>query len=123
MHQFKLPLQKGDDPDTDLPVLGFPINGMFIFDPFKSECGRFEVDPTETYGLSIEDASQLAALNELVDTATQAALNVGCQAVQKHLGIESGDLAGVHFSSSTQVRPVALAVRDYIEAEYASNRA
>jgi hypothetical protein len=96
---------------------------MFIFDPFKSECGRFEVDPTETYGLSSEDASQLSALNELVDTATQDALNAGCKVVQKHLDVESGDLAGVHFSNSTQVRPVALAVRDYIAAEYAANQA
>ena len=30
---------------------GFEFNGVWITDPTKSECGRFEVDPKEYYGI------------------------------------------------------------------------
>lgn len=118
MHQFALPLETGDDAVTHLPVFGFSINDMFITNPFLSECGRFQVDPTETYGLSCEDADQLIVLNKLVDTATQDALNAGCLAIQRALGIATGDVAGAYFSGSNEVRPVAQALVDYLMAEY-----
>lgn len=118
MHQFALPLETGDDAITGLPVFGFSINDMFITDPFLSECGRFKVNPTEVYGLSQDDANHLVALNKLVDTATQDALNAGCLAVQQALGIETGDVAGVHFSGPAEIRPVAQAMVDYIQTEY-----
>lgn len=122
MHQFALPLETGIDAVTNLPVLGFSLNGMFITNPFVSECGRFEVDPVETYGLSRSDADQLVAFNKLVDTATQDALNAGCLAIQQALGIETGDVAGVHFSGPDEVRPVAQAMVDYLLTEYRMTR-
>jgi len=33
----------------------FEFNGCEIFDPTKSECGRFEVDPAEYYGQAYLD--------------------------------------------------------------------
>lgn len=118
MHKFALPLETGEDPKTNLPVFGFSINGMFIHDPFFSQCGRFEVNPTETYGLSLEDANRLVALNKLVDTATQAALDAGCLAVQQALDIATGDVAGMHFSGPDQVGQVAWAMVHYNELSH-----
>lgn len=118
MHKFALPLEKGEAVVTDLPVLGFSINDMFISNPFLSECGRFDVDPVETYGLSLQDATELVRLNTLIAEATQAALDAGCLAIQTALDIETGDLASLHFSGSERVRPVAQAMTDYLLSEY-----
>jgi hypothetical protein len=117
MYQFSRPLVKGTDANTSLPVFGFVINDMFISAPTISSCSRFEVDPQVEYGLSPKEVEDLNALNMLLDTATQAALNHGCLAIQEALGIESGDVAGVHFSGAAQVAPVAQAMMDYIGSE------
>ena len=34
--------------------VGFEWNGFWITDPTMSECGRFEVDPEEYYGVKLE---------------------------------------------------------------------
>jgi hypothetical protein len=36
---------------------------MFIVNPYAWDCGRFEVDPTEVYGLTKEEAQELKDLN------------------------------------------------------------
>lgn len=125
MHKFAHPLELGDDSRTRLPAFGFllttpdsPQQELFITDPFLSECGRFPADPTETYGLSADDAKQLAALNKLIQKAADNALNAGCLTIQEELGIESGDLAGLHFSGTDHVYPVAKAMADYLLSEY-----
>ena len=44
---------ESDDFDEVLKTVNqkkFEFNGCEIFDPTKSECGRFEVDPSEYYG-------------------------------------------------------------------------
>lgn len=123
MRQFEFNLQAGEDASTGLPALGFEHDDMFIHDPFLSECGRFAVDPVETYQISLEDAQELARLNKLIDSATQAALDAGCLALQVALCIPTGDVAGVHFSFSDQVRPVAQAMVNYLLAEYADGAA
>lgn len=123
MHQFNLPLESGTDASTNLPVFGFTINEVFIHDPFSSGCGRFQVDPTEAYGLTHEDATQLAALNKLLGTATQDALNEGCFTIQTALGIPSGDVAGVYFSGPDEVAPIARALLAYILMEYRFSQA
>lgn len=121
MHRFSNPVSIGEDAATSLPVLGFVLNEMFIHDPAFSECGRFEVDALATYGVPAADVRQLKQLNDLVDAATQAALNAGCREVQDALGVTAGDLAGVHFSGSAAVQPVAKAMCEYILAEYLAN--
>lgn len=118
MHTFAQPLENGDDVSQGLPVLGFSVNDMFIHNPLLSECGRFEVDPVKTYGISVEDAQALNALNALIARAAEDAINAGCLAVQTELSIATGDVAGVHFSGSEARYGVACAMRDYIAAEH-----
>ena len=40
--------------------LGFTSSGTFITNPNLSECGRFEVDPIEYYGLTKDQLMTLA---------------------------------------------------------------
>jgi hypothetical protein len=40
------------------------VNGMAIYNPYKSECGRFKVEPSY-YDLSDIDVKVLAYLNEV----------------------------------------------------------
>lgn len=121
MHRFAHFPAIGENVATGLPVFGFIINDMFIHEPDASECGRFKVDPLKAYGISEADARQLAMFNALVDTATQAALNAGCREVQDAFGVLAGDLAGMHFSGTDAVRPIAQSMCEYIQAEYQSN--
>lgn len=51
---------------------GFEFHGVFIVDPLKSECGRFEVDPYEYYGLTESEALTIAAKNEALDRVRAA---------------------------------------------------
>lgn len=48
---------------NDVPAWGFTFDDQFIVNATVSPCGRFEVYPAY-YGLSNEDASRLAALNQ-----------------------------------------------------------
>ena len=34
---------------------GFEYEGIWIENPYLSECGRFEVDPKEYYGIDVEE--------------------------------------------------------------------
>jgi len=38
-------------------MTGFEFNGVWIENPYLSECGRFEVDPKEYYGVEIDEES------------------------------------------------------------------
>ena len=40
--------------------LGFIHDGVFVTDPFVSDCGRFLVDPINDYGLTTEQVAQFA---------------------------------------------------------------
>ena len=35
----------------------FEHNGVWIENPYLSECGRFEVDPKEYYGIDVDEES------------------------------------------------------------------
>mgnify|MGYP003134584984 CR=1 FL=1 len=60
---------KREDSKRDIPKdvytsdgeLGFMHNGVFITNPFVSECGRFPADPIEDYGLTDEQVAQFKA--------------------------------------------------------------
>ena len=43
--------------------LGFEIANMFITDPLRSECGRFDVDPYLHYGIPQLIAEALVIIN------------------------------------------------------------
>jgi len=48
----------------DKPVWGIEAKGFIVFNPRASECGRFAVDPLETYGITEAQADALHALNQ-----------------------------------------------------------
>jgi hypothetical protein len=45
------------------PAYGFEHDGVFIVNPFISDCGRFSATPMITYGLTAEEARELYDLN------------------------------------------------------------
>jgi len=45
------------------PVYCIAVDGYLIFNPYVSECGRFTVDPMETYGIEPIEAAKLRDLN------------------------------------------------------------
>jgi len=47
------------------------VNGMAIYNPYMSECGRFAVD-ADYYGMSEADIKALAYLNEVNGFNTEA---------------------------------------------------
>lgn len=110
MYKFSVPLIQVEDQRTNLPAFALFVAGKLI-GPEVSDADKSVVQAT--------DLEQLKALNELVDAATQDALNAGCAAVQEKLGIATGDVAGVYFSGPDEVRPVAKAIADYIAHEIA----
>jgi hypothetical protein len=55
----------------DDPVYCIEIDGQAIFNPMKSSCGRYDVDPFEAYGLSQSDINALATLNEIYNFNTE----------------------------------------------------
>lgn len=116
MLQFTRPLALGAN-SRGLPCFGLSVDNALVTDPYTCEDSGAAVDPQEAYGISEEDAQNLKKVNQTLDDATQAALNAGCLAVQSALGVMSGDVAGVHFSGPEQVRPIALAMAEYLQSE------
>lgn len=54
--------------------IGFVHEGMFITDPWLTDCGRFEVDPRLEYGLTIVSAIKIKAHNLPIENAEYAEL-------------------------------------------------
>lgn len=50
----------------DGPQIGFVHDGVFITDPTRSECGRFDEDPIRTYHLTPEGIVTLMLLNGIL---------------------------------------------------------
>lgn len=48
-------------------LLGFEHEGFFITEPNSSECGRFEVDPMEYYGVTSEQVDLIMKFNKTYD--------------------------------------------------------
>lgn len=119
MHKFTVNLQLSTDAENQ-PVFGFYSRGMFISDPFVSDCSRFEVNPADAYGISLEDAEALVKLNKTLATAVEAAVNAGCKVLQDEMGIEAGDVAGIHFSNADNHIGIAQSLGTYFAAELAN---
>lgn len=110
MFKFTLQLVQTEDPSNGLPAFGLRADGL-VLGPHLSQL--------QTASLPPSDAENLKAINKLLDSATQSALNAGCLEIQQALGIESGDVAGVFFSGPDEVSPIARALADYLEHEIA----
>jgi len=121
MFKFSHSLMASVD-ENDIPTIAFCVNEtcMGIHDPSMSECGRFEVDPLKAYGLTQEDIAEFEKLKKLIDQATEDALNSGCYALQKGLGIETGDMAGIYFSDAMKYSNIKRDLIDYVVFEYLS---
>lgn len=52
-----------DENGRMIPAYGLSHDDIFVTDAFKSDCGRFEVEPS-MYGLTMAEAIHLRALNE-----------------------------------------------------------
>lgn len=52
-----------DEKGRPTPAYGFVHESVFVFDPFRSSCGRFPVNPYDTYGLTAEDCIRLVRIN------------------------------------------------------------
>lgn len=63
---------KLDGQGRQVGAWGFEFHGTFVVDPFRSECGRFEVDPFEYYGLTKTVAAILVSKNEALDRVRTA---------------------------------------------------
>ena len=60
MTNKKIKLEKTDG------KLGFVSEeGIFVTDPFESECGRFMMDPIKDYGLTQKQVDEMVKVNEL----------------------------------------------------------
>jgi hypothetical protein len=55
----------------DNPVYAIELNGMEIYNPEYSQCGRFTVDPFKYYGLDEKNVKALAMLNSHFDYSTE----------------------------------------------------
>jgi hypothetical protein len=44
-------------------VCGFTHKGIFVTNPFQSDCGRFEADPEKDYGLNHEELVEIFGEN------------------------------------------------------------
>jgi hypothetical protein len=56
---------------NDEPVYAVEVNGMSIYNPRMSECGRFAVDPFQAYGLDSKTVDALALLNAHFNYSTE----------------------------------------------------
>jgi hypothetical protein len=113
LHKFPVPLQIGEDPSDGTIVLGFVYDDTFVFDPHMSSCSRFEVNPTETYGLTKEAAEGLAAMNRhLYAASDEVSKHAACRAqlaVQMGLGLPTNQAVWPPVDSSAR-RAVARAI-------------
>lgn len=75
-------------------------SGVTISNPAQSSCGRFEVDPQQTYGVSEAQTQALKLVNETVYKAVDAAINDMFHKVQTLLGVTDGGLAAQYASAS-----------------------
>jgi hypothetical protein len=116
MMKFSKKLTVGTDPDSGRSVLGFEHKGMFILDPFRSDCGRFEVHPGDAYDMGVSEAQRLLHLNQAIEDAAMAALDLGCRHIQEFLGVESGDYAS-HYYSGDGANGMSLEMAKYAESE------
>lgn len=91
------------------PKAGFVAKGFKVFNPRVSEDGQQKVSP-DYYGLTTEQVVAIDALNKKIEAASQGAMDAGARAIQDHLGVTTGDLAGVFFSgeNSLQIERVLL---------------
>lgn len=102
--------------DAGLAVFAISAKGHSILDLTLDESATVTVSP-DYYGVSPDQARFMQKLNDVLTSATEAALDAGCLAVQEALQIETGGVAEMHFSAVAQRAPVREALANYILSE------
>lgn len=97
--------------------LHIAIDDMSIHDLTLSSCGRFTIDPLETYGMDADKVQLFQDLSQLLEDAVQAALNAACLTIQTAFGDRSGDLAGIHFSGDSEQNTLRRIFGEYLLEE------
>lgn len=59
-------LEVVEDPVTGVPQVALLVDEFYVFDPNRSTCGRFTVDPLTEYGIDPRAADALIRLNRLL---------------------------------------------------------
>lgn len=122
MRTFPYPLNRGEDPVTGLPVLGFEHEGHFIFDPYRSPDLDRDVDPLQAYELPHAHADRLVKLNKLLLHATRAALEAGRAVIQQELGLAPGNVPELSLDEERATRPIVQTLADYVLREVTAGR-
>lgn len=102
-------------------MFAIDARGHSITDPTMDEGMTDFVEPGY-YGLTQAQSDALVKLNEVLDTATEDALNAGCLAVQKAYDIPQGDVAALFFSGVERSEPIRNALAHYIRSEMNLNK-
>ena len=79
--------------DNGCPVLGLDCKSsdgekLGVFDPYRSDCCRFQVDPTKEYGIPQKQAEELRRINTRLDAYYGAYIFSGCTENQADLKLE-----------------------------------
>jgi hypothetical protein len=90
-------------------VFGIAAKGHEILDPSMDEGLTNSVEPSY-YGLTDEQVAFFNKLNQVLDDASEEAQNAGCLAIQRAMGIATGDVAGIHFSRDHECAPIRSAL-------------
>lgn len=94
--------------------------GMAIHDIRESSCGRFEGSP-EMYGVSQAQFDAFDALAVGVEESAEKSLNAIALEVQSLFGVDSGDVAGVHFSDDKVLQDIRKTLITYLVTEINMN--
>ncbi|WP_371436219.1 hypothetical protein [Polaromonas sp.] len=94
--------------------------GMAIHDIRESSCGRFEGTP-EMYGVSQAQFDAFDALAAGIEKSAEKSLNAMALEVQSLFGVDSGDVAGVHFSGGSALQTIRKMLITYLVAEINMN--
>lgn len=86
-------IPSGSSGVASLFLVAFTHQDMTVINPLYSSCGRFEVDPLTTYGISPEIARKVYDTNvAIIDTVYGLADQLAAK-VLSALGAEGGDVA------------------------------
>lgn len=80
-------------------AIGFKMEQLVV--P-SDEVNRDPIWKSLVHQIPSTDLAALSKLNALIEAATQAALDAGCDAIQSALGVTDGGVAGMYFSGGTE---------------------
>jgi hypothetical protein len=96
-------------------VFGIDARGHSVLDPTVDETRDIPVEPAY-YGLTQEQVDFFEKLNDILDKATEAALNAACLAVQEALDVP-GETATLFYDGNQQTAPIRESLVHYIISE------